>query len=93
MPKRAKAYILYRGQRTRIREAKSDLMDAVAEILVETNRENANVSNSPSAKMLPDCQCGQQGLLPEQVDSGKYGQCPQAPAIFTFTTWIFTARL
>lgn len=48
----AKAYILYRNQRTRIRDAKSDLMDAVAEILVETNRENANVSNSPSAKML-----------------------------------------
>lgn len=48
----AKAYILYRAQRTRIREAKSDLMDAVAEILKETSRENANVSNSPSAKML-----------------------------------------
>ena len=50
--KTAKAYILYRNQRTRIREARSDLMDVVAEILVETSRENANVSNSPSAKML-----------------------------------------
>jgi len=50
--KTAKAYILYRDQRTRLRDAKSDLMDAVEEILVETNRENANVSNSPSAKML-----------------------------------------
>lgn len=50
--KTAKAYILYRAKRTRMREAQSDLMDAVAEILVETNRENANVSNSPSAKML-----------------------------------------
>jgi len=48
----AKAYILYRDWRTRIREAKSDLMDAVEEILEETSRENANVSNSPSAKML-----------------------------------------
>lgn len=48
----AKAYILYRAKRTRMREAQSDLMDAVAEILIETNRENANVSNSPSAKML-----------------------------------------
>lgn len=48
----AKAYILYRHQRTRLRDAKSDLMDAVEEILAETNRENANVSNSPSAKML-----------------------------------------
>ncbi|MDO7787989.1 anaerobic ribonucleoside-triphosphate reductase [Desulforamulus aquiferis] len=48
----AKAYILYRHQRTRLRDAKSDLMDAVEEILAETNRENANISNSPSAKML-----------------------------------------
>ncbi len=48
----AKAYILYRDRRNRIREGKSDLMDTVRDILVETNRENANVSNSPSAKML-----------------------------------------
>lgn len=50
--KTAKAYILYRDRRTRIREARSELMDVVEEILVETNRENANVGNSPSAKML-----------------------------------------
>ncbi|MCW3491217.1 anaerobic ribonucleoside-triphosphate reductase [Dethiobacter alkaliphilus] len=48
----AKAYILYRHRRSRIREGKSDLMDSVKDILVETSRENANVSNSPSAKML-----------------------------------------
>ncbi len=48
----AKAYILYRDRRTRLRDSKSELMDIVEEILVETNRENANVSNSPSAKML-----------------------------------------
>ena len=45
-----KAYILYRAQRTRYREGKSELMDVVEEILKETNRENANVGNSPSAK-------------------------------------------
>jgi len=50
--KASKAYILYRDKRTRVRMAKSDLMDAVEQILVETNRENANISNSPSAKML-----------------------------------------
>ncbi|NLW59415.1 MAG: anaerobic ribonucleoside-triphosphate reductase [Firmicutes bacterium] len=50
--KTAKAYILYRDRRTRLRETKSELMDVVEEILVETSRENANVSNSPSAKML-----------------------------------------
>ncbi|KRQ86373.1 Anaerobic ribonucleoside-triphosphate reductase [Caloramator mitchellensis] len=50
--KTAKAYILYRAKRTRYREAKTELMDVVREILVETNRENANIGNSPSAKML-----------------------------------------
>ena len=50
--KTAKAYILYRDRRTRLRDAKSELMDAVEEILVETSRENANIGNSPSAKML-----------------------------------------
>jgi ribonucleoside-triphosphate reductase len=48
----AKAYILYRSKRTRMREAKSELMDVVKDILVETSRDNANVGNSPSAKML-----------------------------------------
>ena len=47
----AKSYILYRDKRTRIRDAKAELMDIVADILVETSRENANVGNSPSAKM------------------------------------------
>lgn len=48
----AKAYILHRDKRTRYRNAKSDLMDVVKEILVETSRENANIGNSPSSKML-----------------------------------------
>ncbi|MDR1689000.1 MAG: anaerobic ribonucleoside-triphosphate reductase [Clostridiales bacterium] len=48
----AKAYILYRENRSRLREARSTLMDAVSEILKETNRDNANVGNSPSAKVL-----------------------------------------
>jgi len=52
LDKTAKAYILYRDKRSRVRTAKSDLMDAVEEILIETSRENANVGNSPSAKML-----------------------------------------
>jgi anaerobic ribonucleoside-triphosphate reductase len=67
----AKAYILYRDQRTRIREAKSSLMDAVKEILIETNRENANISNSPSAKMLQIAMAASKkyylnNLLPEE---------------------------
>ena len=50
--KTAKAYILYRENRSRLREARSGLMNAVSEILQETTRENANVGNSPSAKVL-----------------------------------------
>jgi anaerobic ribonucleoside-triphosphate reductase len=50
--KTAKAYILYRDKRTRFRESRSELMDVVKDILVETSRENANIGNSPSAKML-----------------------------------------
>ena len=48
----AKSFILYRAQRTAIRNARSELMDTVGEILKETDRDNANISNSPSAKML-----------------------------------------
>ena len=50
--KGAKEYILYREDRSRLREARSELMEAVYTILQETNRENANVGNSPSAKVL-----------------------------------------
>lgn len=68
----AKAYILYRARRTRIREGKTELMDAVAEILVETSRENANVGNSPSAKMLQIASAASRQyylsrLIPEQL--------------------------
>ncbi|MCL1830068.1 MAG: anaerobic ribonucleoside-triphosphate reductase [Oscillospiraceae bacterium] len=48
----AKAYILYRERRSMVREGRTELMNAVAEILKETNRDNANVGNSPSAKVL-----------------------------------------
>ncbi|NMB91057.1 MAG: anaerobic ribonucleoside-triphosphate reductase [Chloroflexi bacterium] len=68
----AKAYILYRDQRTRLREAKSELMDIVENILVETNRENANIGNSPSAKMLQIASAASKQyylarLIPEEI--------------------------
>ena len=48
----AKAYILYRDKRTRIREAKSELMDVVKDILMEGNRhEDLRGNNSPARKM------------------------------------------
>jgi len=52
LAKAAKAYILYREDRSRLRDARSELMNAVSLILQETNRDNANVGNSPSAKVL-----------------------------------------
>ena len=69
----AKAYILYRDRRTRMREGKTELMDTVKEILVETNRENANINNSPSAKMLQIAMAASKkyylsNLLPEEIE-------------------------
>lgn len=48
----AKAFILFREERTQMRETKSGLMKAIEDIAKETTRDNANVGNSPSAKML-----------------------------------------
>lgn len=68
----AKAYILYRDKRSRIREKKSELMEIVSDILVETSRENANINNSPSAKMLQIAMAASKqyyltNLLPEDL--------------------------
>jgi len=52
LAKEAKSYILYRDNRTRLRDARSELMNSVSLIIQETNRDNANVGNSPSAKVL-----------------------------------------
>lgn len=70
--KTGKAYILYRDKRTRMRDAQSYLMDAVAEILVEANRDNKNSSNSPAAKMLQIASAASKAyylnrLLPEHM--------------------------
>ncbi|OPJ61283.1 anaerobic ribonucleoside-triphosphate reductase [Clostridium oryzae] len=46
------AYSNYRKERTTIREIKSDLMKAITKIGVETDRDNANVGNNFSSKLL-----------------------------------------
>ncbi len=73
--KTAKAYILYRAERSRIREGKTKLMDIVSDILVETSRENANISNSPSAKMLQIASAASKSyylnrIIPEDLSLG-----------------------
>lgn len=70
--KTAKAYILYREKRTNIRDARSEMLDAVSTILTETSRENANVGNSPSAKVLQISEIASKEfylkrLLPEEM--------------------------
>ncbi|MBU5486194.1 anaerobic ribonucleoside triphosphate reductase [Clostridium sp. MSJ-11] len=45
-------YANYRKERTKIREIKSDLMKAIEKIGVETDRDNANVGNNFSSKLL-----------------------------------------
>ncbi|WP_125154589.1 anaerobic ribonucleoside triphosphate reductase [Clostridium rectalis] len=46
------AYSNYRNERTKIRDIKSDLMKAIEKIGVETDRDNANVGNNFSSKLL-----------------------------------------
>ena len=46
------AYSNYRKERTKIRELKSDLMKNIEQIGVETDRDNANVGNNFSSKLL-----------------------------------------
>ena len=47
-----KVYSTYRIERTRVREIKSDLMKAINKIGIETDRDNANVGNNFSSKLL-----------------------------------------
>ncbi len=46
------SYSSYRKERTRIRDLKSELMDTVHHIGIETDRDNANVGNNFSSKLL-----------------------------------------
>lgn len=46
------SYSNYRKERTRIRDLKSELMDTVHHIGIETDRDNANVGNNFSSKLL-----------------------------------------
>ncbi|MFD3158463.1 anaerobic ribonucleoside-triphosphate reductase [Haloimpatiens sp. FM7330] len=46
------AYFNYRRERTKVREIKSDLMNVIEQIGVETDRDNANVGNNFSSKLL-----------------------------------------
>ena len=46
------AYSNYRRERTKVRDIKSDLMKAIKQIGIETDRDNANVGNNFSSKLL-----------------------------------------
>jgi ribonucleoside-triphosphate reductase len=48
----AKKYHEYREERTKAREMKTSLMNSIEKIGVETDRDNANVGNNFSAKLL-----------------------------------------
>lgn len=48
----SRTYSNYRQERTMVREIKSDLMKAIEKIGVETDRDNANVGNNFSSKLL-----------------------------------------
>ncbi|PJI07865.1 MULTISPECIES: anaerobic ribonucleoside-triphosphate reductase [Clostridium] len=46
------AYCAYRKERTKVREIKSNLMKVIEKIGIETDRDNANVGNNYSSKLL-----------------------------------------
>lgn len=46
------SYSSYRSERTKVRDIKSDLMKAISKIGIETDRDNANVGNNFSSKLL-----------------------------------------
>jgi len=46
------SYINFRNERDEIRDVESDLMKTISKITKETTRDNANIGNSPSSKML-----------------------------------------
>lgn len=79
--KTAKAYIIYRQKRTDIREAKSTLLDAVAEIEKETNRENANIGRSPSAKMLQIATAASRSFYLNRIVPEDFSKAHQSGAI------------
>lgn len=70
----AKAYILYRDKRTRIREAKSELMDVVKDILLRKESFEEEVGHSPADKMHQIALAASQkyyldNLLPPEISS------------------------
>lgn len=94
----AKAYILYRDRRTRIREAKTELMDVVKEILVETSPENAVVNSSPSAKMLQIAAAASRkyylsNLLPEDFASAHREGCLHIHALGYYSKTINSLQI
>jgi len=68
----AKAYILYRTARALEREKKDRMFAKIEDVTKITSRENANVGNSPSAKLLQiaevaDTEYATRFLLPEKT--------------------------
>ena len=50
--KLAKKYETYRKERSKIRERNSNLMNVITKIGIQTDKDNANVGNNFSAKLL-----------------------------------------
>ena len=47
-----KAYSFYRQERSKIRNTKLNIMKTIKDISIETDRDNANVGNNFSSKLL-----------------------------------------
>lgn len=78
----AKAYILYRDKRTRIRDRKSELMDVVKDILVDTSPENGLKHSSPSSKMLEIAKAASKQYYLSNLIPGEYARAFEEGSIY-----------
>ena len=93
----AKSYILYRAERSRVREMNSRLMRTFGDIVFkdasesDIKRENANINGDTAMGAMLKYGCGGRKAVSTRCTSSirDHGQGAHATAISTFMTWIF----
>ena len=81
-PAAAKAYILYRQQRTEIREAGSLLMNTIKTITTDLKPDNANVGSSAAAKMYSIAEAASKTYTLSKVLSPQHAKNHQRGLIY-----------
>lgn len=82
-PKTARSYISYRSNRTNIREAKSSLMQAIAEISKDVGSDNANTSNSAASKMYKIAEVANKQYVLTNIMSPEFAVAHKTGLVYT----------